>query len=180
MTYRTKTYIAADFDSDADAVEQLRKWNNSNYWGLSFHDAHELTQARDSSLPCSIKESLRTRLSASKIFVLIVGEKTNVLTKGGCQFCPSYNSWSKYCTRGHSVDYRSFIKYECVMAQKDYYDPFVSKYHIIVLYKSTNIDRTKCPETVRHIGIHTNMIYKGDDGRYYWDYNSVKKAFDSI
>ena len=33
MVYRTKTYIAAEWDGDKDAVEQLKKWNDSNYWG---------------------------------------------------------------------------------------------------------------------------------------------------
>lgn len=42
MVYRTRTYIAADWDGDRDAVEQLHKWNDSNYWGLSFPDAHDL------------------------------------------------------------------------------------------------------------------------------------------
>ena len=78
MVYRTKTYIAADWDGDKNAVDQLYKWKNSNYWGLDFHDAHDLTQARDSSLNCSIKSSLATRLDVSKTFVLIVGNKTNV------------------------------------------------------------------------------------------------------
>lgn len=39
MAYRTKTYIAADWDGDKNAVEQLYKWKNSNYWSLDFHDA---------------------------------------------------------------------------------------------------------------------------------------------
>lgn len=30
-TYRTRTYIAADWDHDKDAVDQLHKWNNSNF-----------------------------------------------------------------------------------------------------------------------------------------------------
>ena len=47
--------------------------------GLSFVDAHELTQARDTSLPCSIKRFLRERLDASKTFVLVVGDKTKDL-----------------------------------------------------------------------------------------------------
>lgn len=34
MVYRTRTYIAADWDGDRDAVEQLHKWNDSNYWGF--------------------------------------------------------------------------------------------------------------------------------------------------
>lgn len=35
ILYRTKTYIAADWSGDYDAVEQLHKWNISNYWSLS-------------------------------------------------------------------------------------------------------------------------------------------------
>lgn len=74
MVYRTRTYIAADWDGDRDAVNQLHKWNDSNYWGLSFSDAHNLQQSRDSSLPCSIKSSLKKRMDGSKRFVLIVGD----------------------------------------------------------------------------------------------------------
>ena len=58
MYYRTRTYIAADWSGDYDAVEQLHKWNSSRYWSLSFTDAHDLMQARDNSLNCSIKASL--------------------------------------------------------------------------------------------------------------------------
>lgn len=29
MTYRTKTYIAADWDGNKNAIDQLRKWNDS-------------------------------------------------------------------------------------------------------------------------------------------------------
>jgi len=87
MYYKTRTYIAGDWTGDSDLIEQLSKWNDSNYWSLSFSDAHKLTQARDSSLPCSIKRSLSERLDASKTFVLIVGKDTNSLTKGSCQYC---------------------------------------------------------------------------------------------
>ena len=83
-TYRTKTYIAGDWDHDKDAVDKLYQWNGSNYWSLSFTDAHDLTQANDSSLNCSIKSSLKTRLDASKRFVLIVGNSTNTVTAGSC------------------------------------------------------------------------------------------------
>lgn len=55
MYYKTRTYIAADWSGDYDAVERLHKWNNSKYWSLSFTDAHDLMQARDNSLNCSIK-----------------------------------------------------------------------------------------------------------------------------
>ena len=55
MVYRTRTYIAADWTGDKDAIDQLYKWNNG-YWSLSFTNAHDLMQSYDSSLNCSIKK----------------------------------------------------------------------------------------------------------------------------
>lgn len=170
MEYRTRTYIAGDWDHDKDAVDQLHEWNNSNKLSLSFTDAHDLTQANDSSLSCSIKASLKTRMDASKLFVLIVGSYTDSVTAGSCQFCESYNSWTKACAKGKSVDYRSYIKYECDKAVK-------AGIKIIVLYKGIFVNKAKCPEAVKNIGKHAPMRYK-KDGQYDWDYNSVKKAFD--
>ena len=169
--YRTRTYIAADFDHDKDAVDQLHKWNDNNYWSLSFTDAHSLQTSSDNSLYCSIKASLKYRMDGSKTFVLIVGEKTNTITKGGCQNCNSYNSHTYACARGHSVDYRSYIKYECDKAIE-------AGIKIIVLYNSTKIDKSKCPEVLKNVGTHAAMVYY-KDGKYYWDYQSVKKAFDA-
>ena len=169
--YRTRTYIAADFDHDRDAVEQLYKWNDSQYWSLSFTNAHDLQTSSDSSLYCSIKASLKYRMDGSKTFVLIVGKNTDDITKGGCQYCGSYNSYGKYCARGHAVDYRSYIKYECDKAVE-------AGIKIIVLYNNTQIVKSKCPEAVRNIGIHAKMIYY-ENGKYYWDYKFVKNAFDS-
>lgn len=171
MANRTKTYIAADWDSDEDAVKKLHEWNESNHWSLSFHDAHELTQARDSSLYCSIKSSLKTRMDSSKTFVLIVGNKTDSVTKGGCQYCGSYNSYTYSCARGHSVDYRSYIKYECDKAVE-------AGIKIIVLYKAASVNKSKCPTAVKNVGTHVAMWYKANDGNYYWDYNAVKNAFE--
>ena len=171
MTYRTKTYIAADWDNDKDAVETLHKWNDSKYWGLSFHDVHETTQSRDSSLYCSIKKSLKSRMDISKTFVLIVGNNTNSVTKGSCKHCENYSSYFGNCRNGYSVDLRSYIKYECDKAVD-------AGIKIIVLYKSTCIDKSKCPEALRNRGTHTIMCYKGTDRKIYWDYNSVKKAFE--
>lgn len=168
MAYRTKTYIAADWTGDKDAVEQLHKWNDSDHWSLSFIDAHDLTQARDESLNCSIKASLRTRLDASKTFVLIVGENTKTLRSGGCQYCYSYNSWTRSCARGYSVDYRSYIEYECDKAVQD-------GLKIVVLYNAAIVNKSKCPDSVKNIGTHVAMCFFRD-GKYYWDYQSVKAA----
>ncbi|MBR0541464.1 MAG: TIR domain-containing protein [Clostridia bacterium] len=168
--YRTRTYIAADFDHDKDAVDQLYSWNNNKHLSLSFTDAHDLQKSYDSSLYCSIKSSLKYRLDGSKTFVLIVGDNTASVTKGGCQYCSSYNSHTYACGRGYSVDYRSYIEYECDEAVK-------AGIKIVVLYKSTKIDKSKCPKAVRNTGTHTTMIYY-KDGNYYWDYQSVKAALE--
>lgn len=166
--YRTRTYIAADWDHDEDAVEQLHKWNDNCLLSLSFTDAHELHQSRDTSLYCSVKSSLKERMDHSKQFVLIVGDHTDSVTKGGCEHCDSYNSWNYRCARGRSVDYRSYIHYECDEAVEAEID-------IVVLYKASAVDRSKCPEAVRYIGTHAAMM-KYENGNLRYDYQAVKKA----
>lgn len=169
---RIKTYIAGDWDNDKDAIEKLHQWNNSKYWNLSYSDAHDLTSARDSSLNCSIKHSLKNRMDVSKTFVLIVGKHTDTVTAGGCHLCKSYNSYLSRCAKGYSIDYRSYIKYECAMAIQ-------ANIKVIVLYNGPKVDRNKCPEDVRLKGNHVAMTYIGVDGKEYWDYNAVYKAFSS-
>lgn len=166
--YRTKTYIAADWSGDYDAVEQLHKWNNSKYWSLSFTDAHDLMQARDSSLNCSIKSSLSKRLDVSKTFVLIVGNNTKTVRSGSCQYCSSYNSYTYRCARGHYVNYRSYIEYECEKAVND-------GLKIVVLYNAATVNKSKCPDAVKNVGTHIAMCYH-ENGQYYWDYQAVKNA----
>lgn len=175
MSYRTRTYIAGDWDTDKNAVEQLTTWNESKYWGLSFSDAHKLTQARDSSLNCSIRSSLKERLDASKCFVLIVGKNTKTVTAGSCQYCGSYRSSNNSCARGYSVDYRSYVQYECEEALKAYNN---DEMKIIVLYNSCSVDKSKCPDILKNIGIHSPMGKVHSDGKCYYDYQIVKNAFD--
>jgi hypothetical protein len=170
MAYRTKTYIAGDWSGDQGAIEQLYKWKNGQKWVLTFTDAHELTSARDTSLNCSIKSSLKTRLDESRRFVLIVGDKTLSLGSGSCRYCPSYNSYQSRCVRGNSLDFKSYVDYECYIADRD-----IS--NIVVLYNSTKVDRSKCPEILRYKGTHVPMLcYK--EGKYDWDYYAVKKALE--
>jgi hypothetical protein len=166
MPYRTKTYIAADWTGDRDAVDILYKWNDSAYLELSFTDAHDLTSARDDSLNCSIKASLAKRLDVSKTFILIVGSNTKSLRAGSCQHCQSFNSRTVTCVREHNVDFRSYIEFECEKAVDD-------GLKIVVLYNSVSIDKSKCPDIMRYKGIHEAMLsYK--NGSYVWDYQIVK------
>lgn len=168
--YRTRTYIAADFDNDKDAVDKLLQWNASKYWSMSFTNAHDLQSSYDTSKPCSIKKSLKSRMDGSKTFVLIVGDGTDDITKGGCQLCQSYNSYTKSCARGYCIDYRSYIKYECDKAVE-------AGIKIVVFYKATKIQRWKCPESIRYKGNHVPMFCMRD-GTYYWDYNAAKAALE--
>ncbi|GHU07572.1 hypothetical protein FACS1894151_02090 [Spirochaetia bacterium] len=171
MTYRTKTYIAADWTGDTDAIDQLHKWNDSNYWGLSFNDAHDITQSNDSSLNCSIKASLAMRLDVSKTFVLIVGRNTKSLTSGACFLCAGYSKdfyGNIKCNNGHSISNKSFIEYECDKAVRD-------ELNIVVLYNAATIDKSKCPDAVKNTGNHKAMCYY-QNGKYYWDYQTVKTA----
>ena len=164
---RNRIYIAADFDHDENAVKYLH-WMKSQGM-ISFLDAHELQQSSDSSLPCSIKKSLKYRMDNSYKFVLIVGSHTDTVTKGGCQLCNSYNSYRKYCAKEHSLDYRSYVKYECDEAVK-------AGIQIVVLYNRTSVDRSLCPEAVRWKGTHQRMVYWGMDGNNYWDNLAIQLA----
>lgn len=79
MFYRTRTYLAGDWDGDKNLIQQIYDWKRSGYLALDFTDAHDLTQSRDGSLNCTIKESLSKRMNESKTFVLVVGDKTNAV-----------------------------------------------------------------------------------------------------
>lgn len=161
------TYIAADFDHDEDAVNHLHYLKERGL--ITFLDAHEIQQSYDSSLACSIKKSLKHRLDNSYKFVLIVGNHTNTVSKGGCQFCDSYNSYLKYCAKGYSVDYRSFIQFECDNARNLGLD-------IVVLHKNIVVDRNLCPEAVRRTGSHYAVVCRGADGQFYWNDNAIIQA----
>lgn len=167
---RDYTYIAGDWDGDIDLIEKLYEWNNDKYFNLNFFDVHEVTQSRDDSLACSIKKSLKERMDISKTFVLIVGEKTNQITKGSCTFCGSYDSYHTSCHRYHTVDFRSFVKYECDIAVE-------AGIKIVVLYNSMLVNKDLCPPSLRSRGNHIPaIIYNKNVGSYYWNCDEIVKA----
>ena len=170
MTYRTRTYIAADWENDKRVVDKLRELNENDYYRLDFVDAHEWKQARDNSLFCTIKKSLSERLNGSKNFILIVSSTTDTRRSGGCQYCYRYDSNTGKCRTGGNVDFRSYIQYECEKAIRD-------NMKIIVIYKSTYVDRKDCPECVRKVGKHIPTFTWGEDKRLYWN---VKEITDAV
>lgn len=175
MYYRTKTYIAGDWTGDKDAIDKLKERNLSDSLDLTFSDVHNFIQARDSSLNCSIKSSLKERLDMSKIFVLVVGTQTNSLKAGSCSYCSSYSSYG-WCIRGRTIDYRSYIQYECEKAVEAFHKGEIKK--IIILYNSVYVDKNKCPLVLRNIGEHIPMVMSQDIyGNKMWNYYGVLFAF---
>lgn len=79
---RTKTYIAFDGDSDLMSYRAVQSWSANQAISFTLNDAHAVNYARDDSLPESIINQLRKRLHLSKVFVLLVGEKTKFNRKG--------------------------------------------------------------------------------------------------
>lgn len=76
MVHRNKTYIVFYGDTDMGYYNMLKAWKTNNKIDLDFYDAHDLTNARNSSLTESIKKQLRVRFDNSKIFLILVGKNT--------------------------------------------------------------------------------------------------------
>ena len=183
MSYRTRTYVAGEWDGDSDAIDQLYKWNEGDKWSMHFVDAHAFKQCYDSSMPCTIKSNLSERMGRSKIFVLVVGKSTKTTRKGSCSYqnCMNkrqyYFSDSYYCVvAGKSYSTESFIDYECKLAYNAWRN---SEMKIIVLYNAASVDKTKCPDILKNIGTHLamksyNLVWKD----YRYDYQKVRTAIE--
>ena len=162
-------YIATDWDHDKNAAEELYKWREAKGWEWEFCDTHEMTQQREHAEPCMIKVAMKKRLLFCQIFVFIVGDHTDTAIHGECKTCDSYNSYLGSCKKNRFMDPRCYMKLECDLAVR-------AEKKIIVFYKSTSVDKTKCPPELRDVGIHAAMVYKGQDNRKYWDYDAVNQV----
>lgn len=81
MAYRNRVFISFDGDNDIHYYRLMKAWKQNDRTDFSFSDAHDIKQARDTSLEETIKRSLRDRLNNSRIFVILIGERTRYLTK---------------------------------------------------------------------------------------------------
>jgi len=81
MPYRNKVFVSFDGDTDMHYYRLMRAWKQSDQTDFNFYDAHDLTQARDTSTEESIKRSLSERLANAKVVVSLIGEKTRYLYK---------------------------------------------------------------------------------------------------
>jgi len=70
MGYRNKTYVAFASE-DIHLYRLMEAWRDNDHIEFDFFDAHDLFQARDTSLRETIKRNLRERMKNAKQVVLI-------------------------------------------------------------------------------------------------------------
>lgn len=81
MSYRNKTYVCFDGDTDIHYYRLMCAWKQNDGINFNFYDAHDLNYAKDTSTEETIKRRLRERLHNTKVFVVLIGEKTRYLHK---------------------------------------------------------------------------------------------------
>lgn len=183
MQYRVRTYLAGDWTGDSDAIEQIYQWNEGDKWKLHFSDAHKNKQCYDTSMPCTIKSSLLSRMNGAKTFVLIVGDQTVTVRKGSCAYQDCLNKQFDYWQNKHvcnvagkTYSTQSFIEHECELAYKAW---LKGEMKIVVLYNAASVNKKKCPEILRCIGQHIAMkSYNSYSGKYSFDYQKVKSIVE--
>lgn len=81
MSYRNKTYVSFDGDTDMHYYRLMQAWTQNDYMNFDFYNAHDLNRARDTSTEESIKTQLSERLRNTKVFIILVGENTRGFLK---------------------------------------------------------------------------------------------------
>ena len=84
MAYKNKTYLSFDGDNDIQYYYLMKAWKanqNDFFQEFNFYDAHEINTIKDTYTEATIKNKLSEKLENSKLFVLLVGEKTKFLYK---------------------------------------------------------------------------------------------------
>ena len=81
MPYRNKTFVSFDGDTDMAYYRLMQAWKQNDGIEFNFYNAHDLNVARDSSQEASIKAQLAERMRNSKVFILLIGERTRYLFK---------------------------------------------------------------------------------------------------
>lgn len=81
MSYRNKTYICFDADTDMRYYRLMTAWKENERIEFNFHNAHDLNNLRDGSSEETIKRKLRERMNNSKVLIVLIGQNTKNLHK---------------------------------------------------------------------------------------------------
>ncbi len=76
MSYRDTTYIIFDGDKDRWAYARMKGWKALENIDFDFRDAHDLKRIRDSSLPDTVRRTLRQRFSTAQQVIVLIGDET--------------------------------------------------------------------------------------------------------
>lgn len=79
MPYRNKVFVSFDGDTDMHYYRLMKAWKQNDKTDFNFFDAHDICQSRDTSLPETIRRSLRERLLNARVFISLIGENTRFL-----------------------------------------------------------------------------------------------------
>ncbi|MFD5823873.1 TIR domain-containing protein [Lentzea sp. NPDC060358] len=85
MSYRNKTYVAFASE-DIKSYYMMKAWCENEHMEFDFHNAHDLAQARDTSLPETIRRSLRLRLANTKQVIYLGSPKGKAKAGDGASF----------------------------------------------------------------------------------------------
>lgn len=82
MSYKNKTYVIFDGDSDMWAYAYMKGWKNNDRIDFDFDDAHELKPLTcNASDENYIKGRLRERMKSASQVIVLIGESTKYLYK---------------------------------------------------------------------------------------------------
>lgn len=81
MSYRNKTYVIFDADSDRWAYVFMNGWKSNENMNFNFHDAHDIGPLTDRASDDTIKARLRERFANAKQAIVLVGQNTKNLRK---------------------------------------------------------------------------------------------------
>lgn len=81
MSYKNKTYIIFDADTDIKIYRLMTAWNKNSRFEFNFHDAHNLNNLMKTASEEQIKIKLRERMKNTKQVIVLVGDNTKNLYK---------------------------------------------------------------------------------------------------
>ena len=81
MSYRNKTYVIFDADSDMYAYAYMKGWKINDKVDFDFFDAHDIKPLTDRASDQTIFARLRERMANAKQAIVLVGPNTKNLRK---------------------------------------------------------------------------------------------------
>jgi len=79
MSYRNKTYVIFDGDTDMWAYGFMKGWKSNENMDFNFFDAHDIRPLSDRASQETIRARLRERFNSAKQVIVLVGDNTKNL-----------------------------------------------------------------------------------------------------